>query len=142
MGVAKPKSQDTLETTWKTITEGRSVPLTRHLRKSDTWETHGNSRQNRNSEELSSIDHQYERMTKSDTFDVNRGGGGDRKPPPPPSKLSRSGGSGRLRKEPSPGQEELNRKVEAFIRKFNEDMRLQRQESLNQYMEMINRGAH
>lgn len=141
LGVAKPKRQDTLETTWKTITEGRSVPLTRHLRKSDTWETHGQGRHSRNSED-SPIDHHPERMTKSDTFDVNRGGGSSRKPPATPSKLSRSGGSGRLRKDPSLGQEELNRKVEAFIKKFNEDMRLQRQESLNQYMEMINRGAH
>ncbi|KVI10520.1 uncharacterized protein LOC112506439 [Cynara cardunculus var. scolymus] len=134
LGVAKPKRQDTLDTTWKTITEGRSVPLTRHLRKSDTWETHG--RHHNNSTEA------VERMTKSDTFDVNHGGGSCRKPPPPPSKLSRSGGSGRLKKVPSLGQEDLNRRVEAFIKKFNEDMRLQRQESLNQYMEMINRGAH
>lgn len=81
-------------------------------------------------------------MTKSDTFDGSRNGNGSRKPPPPQSKLSRAGGSGRLRKDPSLGQEELNRKVEAFIKKFNEDMRLQRQESLNQYTEMINRGAH
>ncbi|KAJ9562778.1 hypothetical protein OSB04_007938 [Centaurea solstitialis] len=139
LGVAKPKRQDTLETTWKTITEGRSVPLTRHLRKSDTWETHGQSRHN-----SSDDNHHPERMTKSDTFDVSLVGGGSssRKPPPPQSKLSRSGGSGRLKKEPSLGQEELNRRVEAFIKKFNEDMRLQRQESLNQYMEMINRGAH
>ncbi|KAM0063316.1 hypothetical protein Hdeb2414_s0003g00089571 [Helianthus debilis subsp. tardiflorus] len=83
-------------------------------------------------------------MTKSDTFDVNRSRKPVKpvKPPPAPSKLSRSGGSGRLKKEPSVGQEELNRRVEAFINKFNEDMRLQRQESLNRYMEMINRGAH
>ncbi|GJX86992.1 hypothetical protein Tco_0337766, partial [Tanacetum coccineum] len=39
LGVAKPKKQDMLENTWKTITEGWSVPLTRHLRKSETWET-------------------------------------------------------------------------------------------------------
>ncbi|KAF5780937.1 hypothetical protein HanXRQr2_Chr11g0477661 [Helianthus annuus] len=139
LGVAKPKRQDTLETTWKTITEGRSVPLTRHLRKSDTWETHGQSRENRHTDEFVT-----ERMTKSDTFDVNRSRKPVKpvKPPPAPSKLSRSGGSGRLKKEPSVGQEELNRRVEAFINKFNEDMRLQRQESMNRYMEMINRGAH
>ncbi|KAK6134517.1 hypothetical protein DH2020_031751 [Rehmannia glutinosa] len=38
LGVSKPKRQDTLESTWKTITEGRAIPITRHLRKSDTWE--------------------------------------------------------------------------------------------------------
>lgn len=138
--VTKPKRQDTLETTWKAITEGRAVPLTRHLRKSDTWETHGQT--HTHSEELPPDDddnHSDNKMTKSETFG---GGNSSRKPPAAPSKLSRSGGSGRLKKEPSLGQEELNRRVEAFIKKFNEDMRLQRQESLNQYMEMINRGAH
>lgn len=144
--VAKPKRQDTLETTWKAITEGRGVPLTRHLRKSDTWETHHQTTHT-HSEELPSHDdddndnnnHSDNRMKKSETFS---GVKSSRKPPAAPSKLNRSGGSGRLRKEPSLGQEELNRRVEAFIKKFNEDMRLQRQESLNQYMEMINRGAH
>ncbi|KAK9080886.1 hypothetical protein SSX86_000028 [Deinandra increscens subsp. villosa] len=135
LGVTKPKKQDTLEGTWKAITDGRSIPLTRHLRKSDTWETHGPSRENRNT------DNHPERMTKSETFDV-KPLRKPVKPPPAPSKLRKSGGSGRLKKEPSLGQEELNRKVEAFIKKVNEDMRLQRQESLNQYMEMINRGAH
>ncbi|KAL3508616.1 hypothetical protein ACH5RR_028017 [Cinchona calisaya] len=127
LGVSKPKRQDTLESTWKTITEGRAMPLTRHLRKSDTWETHGGRHH----------DHQVPHMIKSETF-TDRGKSNNN------SSLLRSPspGSGKLKKEPSLSQDELNRRVEAFIKKFNEEMRLQRQESLNQYMEMINRGAH
>ncbi|CAA0815936.1 Protein of unknown function (DUF761 [Striga hermonthica] len=122
LGVSRPKRHDTLESTWRTITEGRPVPITRHLKKSDTWER-----------------------------DNHRGGPLEKTPPPKTMKKaetftdrtnSRSPSSGKLRREASPSQDELNRRVEAFIKKFNEDMRLQRQESLNQYMEMINRGAH
>lgn len=121
--VSKPKRQDTLETTWKTITEGRAMPLTRHLKKSDTWDTH--------------LRHQKSpppapKMKKADTFSdrattvTNGGNAGDN--------------SGRaLKREPSLGQDELNRRVEAFIKKFNEEMRLQRQRSLEQYNEMIQR---
>ncbi|KAE8679516.1 Tetratricopeptide repeat-like superfamily protein [Hibiscus syriacus] len=39
--VAKPKRHEMLENTWKMITEGKSMPLTRHLKKSNTWENHG-----------------------------------------------------------------------------------------------------
>ncbi|KAF8047157.1 hypothetical protein N665_3179s0002 [Sinapis alba] len=110
-GDKKPRRrQDTLETTWKKITEGHSTPLTKHLTKSDTWQ------------ERSHVHSSKEKMTKSETLDDISA----------PTELKR---------EPSPGQEELNRRVEAFIKKFNEEMRLQRLESLAKNNEMINGGT-
>lgn len=124
MGVAKPKRHETLESTWKTITDGRAIPLTRHLKKSDTWETHGRVRSD-------GQDNPKPVMKKSETTKEHS------------QALSPSPGSGKLlRKESSLGQDELNRRVEAFIKKFNEEMRMQRQESINHYMEMMNPGSH
>ncbi|KAG2333111.1 hypothetical protein Bca4012_017245 [Brassica carinata] len=98
LGVSRPpRRQDTLEATWKKITEGRSTPLTKHFKKSDTWQER--------------------------------------------SKEKKIAKSGSLKREPSPGKEELNRRVEAFIKKFNEEMRLQRLESLAKYNEMVVNGG-
>lgn len=131
LGVAKPKRHETLENTWKTITEGRAMPLTRHVKKSetfkDTWENHGGQF---TTEVVDPCE-----VKKSTTFK-------DRTNYQLPLVNSSSPDSGKLRKEPSLSQDELNRRVEAFIKKFNEEMRLQRQESLNQYKEMTSRGRH
>ncbi|KAJ0246208.1 DUF4408 domain-containing protein [Hirschfeldia incana] len=108
--VMRPRREDTMETTWKKITEGHSTPLTKHLSKSDTWQ------------ERSHVHSSKEKMNKSENLnDVNA-----------PTELKR---------EASPGQEELNRRVEAFIKKFNEEMRLQRLESLAKNKEMENGGT-
>ncbi|XVF78085.1 hypothetical protein PTKIN_Ptkin14bG0100300 [Pterospermum kingtungense] len=125
LGVSKPKRHDTLESTWKTITEGRPMPLTRHLKKSDTWEQRTPKDINAPPLPLPNS------VKKSETF--NEGSKG--------SSLTRSSGSGKLKRDPSLSQDELNRRVEAFIKKFNEEMRLQRQESLLQFQEMLRRGA-
>ncbi|XP_074319426.1 uncharacterized protein LOC141656440 isoform X2 [Silene latifolia] len=113
--VSRPKRQETLESTWRTLTEGRPMPLTRHLRKSDTFS-------GVQQEPASPPVHM---IKKSETFSY--GSGGDVESPSP-------GSARKLRREPSLSQDELNRRVEAFIRKFNEEMRLQqRQELFNQY---------
>ncbi|KAK9152262.1 hypothetical protein Syun_010571 [Stephania yunnanensis] len=133
LGVAKPKRYDTLETTWKTITDGRPIPLARHLKKSDTWETHGRHGPHDHHNSPGDQQNNISKVKKSETF-KERGTA--------TSSASPSPGSGKVRREPSLSQDDLNRRVEAFIKKFNEEMRLQRQESLNQYWEMVNRGAH
>uniref|UniRef100_A0A2N9GPL6 DUF4408 domain-containing protein n=1 Tax=Fagus sylvatica TaxID=28930 RepID=A0A2N9GPL6_FAGSY len=117
--VTKPKRHETLENTWKAITEGRAMPLTRHMKKSETWENHGREIH---------VDSLGPAVKKSETFRDKTNQAAAAVP--------------LLRKEPSLSQDELNRRVEAFIKKFNEEMRLQREESLNQYKEMINLGTH
>ncbi|KAE8659729.1 hypothetical protein F3Y22_tig00116962pilonHSYRG00961 [Hibiscus syriacus] len=126
--VAKPKRHETLENTWKMIMEKKAMPPSGHLKKSDTWENHG-----RDINVEAPADSHL--MKKSETFR-------DRTNYQlPPVQVSPSPASGKLRKEPSLSQEELNRRVEAFIQKFNDEMRLQKQESINQYMEMVNGGS-
>ncbi|GKV42519.1 hypothetical protein SLEP1_g49914 [Rubroshorea leprosula] len=136
LGVTKPKRHDTLESTWKTITEGRHMPLTRHLKKSDTWE-----RVQKEQQHASSSTVFPNKTKKSETLSDGKAttASGTTKDQSP---VTRSSESGKLRKEPSLSQDELNRRVEAFIKKVNEEMRLQRQESLNQYQAMIRRGAN
>ncbi|KAJ8545582.1 hypothetical protein K7X08_018165 [Anisodus acutangulus] len=141
--VARSKKPETLENTWKMITEGRHVPLTRHMKKSDTF---------LNGRHVTVDDDAMEEIENSTTF----------QPPPPQQHYQRhvlksetfkdrtnyespasspSPSAVKIWKDPSLSSDKLNRRVEAFIKKFNEDMRLQRQQSMQQYMEMINRGV-
>ncbi|XP_020890098.1 uncharacterized protein LOC9322619 isoform X2 [Arabidopsis lyrata subsp. lyrata] len=118
--VTKPKKNETLENTWKMITEGKSTPLNRQLyRRSDTF-GRGDS---------GGVDGEVKPVyKKSDTFR-------DR------TNYYQLAETAKVRKEPSLSQDELNRRVEAFIKKFNEEMKLQRMESLRQYKEITSRGV-
>ncbi|CAN6175836.1 unnamed protein product [Urochloa humidicola] len=130
--VARPRKEETLESTWKAITEGRGPPLARHLKKSDTWDTRPGRRPS-GGVGSGEIDPAAAApagvMRKAETF--NDGGAGKGKAAP----------AAPVRREPSLGQDELNRRVEAFIHKFNMEMRLQRQESLKHYNDMLGRGS-
>ncbi|KVH96816.1 uncharacterized protein LOC112523516 [Cynara cardunculus var. scolymus] len=136
--VLKPKKHETMESTWKMITDGRHMPLTRHLRKSDTF---GNVHRDNQSDD-SPAAAKTKVVKKSETFKDRINYENENQYPHPSSRNSSPASGGKLRKEGSMSHDELNRRVEAFIKKFNDDMRLQRQESLNQYMEMVNRGPH
>ncbi|KAF8398673.1 hypothetical protein HHK36_014528 [Tetracentron sinense] len=134
LGVAKPKKHnDTLDATWKAITEGRGKPLTRQLKKSDTWDV--TPRVIIGDTEAAAPGRRE--LKKSETFNDAASSSG--------SSSSTSRGSslgGGLMREKSTSRDELNRRVEAFIKKFNSDIRLQRQESYKRYMEMVNRGVY
>lgn len=124
---ASKKKADTLEATWKAITEGRGPPLARHLRKSETWESVHRGDATEAASHDSAVFRKSETLStaRSRTVDLQQG---------PELALG-------LRKEPSPSEDELNRRVEAFIAKMNNDMKLQREQSLSRYMEMVNRGT-
>ncbi|PUZ72489.1 hypothetical protein GQ55_2G398300 [Panicum hallii var. hallii] len=131
--VARPRKEETLESTWKAITEGRGPPLARHLKKSDTWDTRPGRRPSGGvgSGEIDpAVAAPAGAMRKAETF--NDGAAGRSKAAP---------AAAPVRREPSLGQDELNRRVEAFIHKFNMEMRLQRQESLKHYNDMLGRGS-
>ncbi|KAI7738434.1 hypothetical protein M8C21_015664 [Ambrosia artemisiifolia] len=135
--VLKPKKHETLETTWKMITEGRQLPLTRHLKKSDTFNNLHDNKPTENPTTTTNTkvvkkSETFKDRTSTTTTYANQNHYPSTNSSPTKTKLKKDG---------SLSQDELNRRVEAFIKKFNDDMRLQRQESLKQYMEMVNSGA-
>ncbi|XP_076883897.1 uncharacterized protein LOC143532860 [Bidens hawaiensis] len=102
--VLKPKKHETMDSTWKMITKSG--------RKSDTFV---NLYRDPPSDEPTRV------VRKSDTF-KDRAVFGNQNQQPKTRKLKH---------ELTPSHEELNRRIEAFIKKFNNNMRLQSQESLN-----------
>ncbi|XP_077247163.1 uncharacterized protein LOC143886878 [Tasmannia lanceolata] len=131
VGVAKPKKHDTLEATWREITENRGKPQTRHLKKSDTWDAPPHVEVEPMFAPAISARRE---LRKSETFNDATSSAS--------SESSGSRGSGGLRRERLLSQDDLNRRVEAFIKKFNDEIRLERQESYKHYMEMVNRGCY
>ncbi|XP_047323832.1 uncharacterized protein LOC124927462 [Impatiens glandulifera] len=99
------KKPNTLDDTWKTITQGRQH------QDNATWEKRVN--------QLTIMG------DGAKNYNQQQGWGN-------PLSSSSSSGSGNIEKKPSPSLDELNRRVEAFIKKFNEEMRIQRQKSLQQ----------
>ncbi|XP_060958440.1 uncharacterized protein LOC115700851 [Cannabis sativa] len=118
----KEEDNSSLEETWKAISAGRK------LKKSESWDVaprlvradgdeNDYGLKKMNGEDDPAVWARRE-MRKSETFS---------------DRVS-------LRREKSMSQEELNKRAEAFIKKVNNDIRLQRLESEQRFFDMVNRG--
>lgn len=110
MGVPEPEEElETLQSTWRAITDGRPMPIThQHTGGGNLQDCH--------------------KMIKSETFNQQPSSNQNNRT----RTLAESSSSLKLKRDPSLDQDELNKRVEAFINRFKEDMRLQRKKSLRQ----------
>ncbi|KAJ9678178.1 hypothetical protein PVL29_022920 [Vitis rotundifolia] len=118
-----PGQNESLEATWKAIVEEHGIPATRHLRKSETWDVPPSC-----GDGSSSLAPREREMRKSNNFVEARSS--FRKTQIP-----------YLRKDELLSHDELNRKVEEFIQKCRNEMRLERVESDERLMDILNRGV-
>lgn len=129
---------DSMEATWRAITT--RGPKT--LQKCETW-----GPEKRRSV-LVAQDNVYEteRKAKDNMYETRRKAGEGRKSGKEMRKSLTFNETvsirckGGLMRDPSMSMEEFNGQVEAFIKNFNNEMRLQRQESEQRYLEMIKRS--
>ncbi|KAL0417328.1 UNVERIFIED_CONTAM: hypothetical protein Slati_3564700 [Sesamum latifolium] len=123
------EDEDTLDATWKAIIGGgQQRPKREQLKKSETWDVPPRrstaSVQRLDSEELLPSTPKWKELRKAVTFNDA-------------VSVTRRGG---LRRDPSMSISELNKQFEAFIKKFNDSIRLQRQESHKRFLEKFNKG--
>ncbi|XP_030472406.2 uncharacterized protein LOC115690253 [Syzygium oleosum] len=117
VGSPKPEEpDDSLDSVWMAIMESQGRRATRQLKKSDTWDSPPRVVTAARAEAL---------------------------PPPPTARPCRR----ELRKsdtfrERVTNHDELHRRADEFIRKTNNDLRLQREESNQRYIERVNRGVY
>lgn len=122
---------DSLDATWNAIMEAQGKPVTRQLKKSDTWD----------------VPPRVGRIEAAEKNDGVGGGGCDDGDPVAWArrelrKADTFNDRGSLnRGDKSMSQDELKRRAEAFIKKINYEMRLERLESQQRLMEMVNGGV-
>lgn len=121
------EDNDTMEATWRAI-EGGTKPQEKQLKKSKTLPQAQKLVIDQEPENIqlpmpssggaAVVKELRKSMTFNDTVSIERRGG--------------------LRRDPSMNHEEFNQRVEAFIQQHNHELRLQRQESDQRYLDMIN----
>lgn len=119
-----------MEATWKAISGGvEEKPKKKHLRKSETWDApapaprRSSAVRRLDSEEVLPTSPKWKELRKAETFN---------------DAVSVMRRGGMIRRDPSMSMEEFNQKVEGFIKNFNNNMKLERQESHQRYLDKIN----
>ncbi|KAL1541929.1 hypothetical protein AAHA92_26086 [Salvia divinorum] len=117
------EEDNTIDATWEAITGGGK---TKARKKSETWEAPPQRRRRPrrlDSEEVVPTSPKWKDLRKAETFN---------------DAVTAMRRGGLVRRVPSMSLEEFNQKVERFIKKFKDGIRLQRQESDQRFLDIIN----